>query len=281
MVYSTRTWSSGTGPDVDSDPGRVEARRPVIFDNPYIAKSQASPSSRGQPRWITAARCGPSRWPAHLNERPQRMHPLRPEPGHYSRKESPDVQYLEYLAYHESFSTCRSVSPAWAAVRALWVQGDRARRKGDQGRSRVRLVHLDSDRPVGPMLLQYHRGAFGTSTKEVEPHQPSHIGGPGSTGHLGGCALLDHTTGLDHRDPVGQHHRIERVVRDQDRRPFEPLQQVAQSGPHVHAGTDVQSGHGFVEQQQTGTCGQCPCQGHALGLTTGQGAGAGKGVLGQ
>src|SRR5690625_7385055 len=77
MVYSTRTWSSGTGPDVDSDPGRVEARRPVIFDDPYIAKSQASPSSRGQPRWITAARCGPSRWPAHLNERPQRMHPLR------------------------------------------------------------------------------------------------------------------------------------------------------------------------------------------------------------
>src|SRR5699024_11583324 len=75
---------------------------------------------------------------------------------------------------------------AWAAVRALWVQGDRARRKGDQGRSRVRLVHLDSDRPVGPMLLQYHRGAFGTSTKEVEPHQPSHIGGPGPTGHLRG-----------------------------------------------------------------------------------------------
>ena len=47
MVYSTRTWSSGTGPDVDSDPGRVEARRPVIFDNPHIAKSQDQPPHHG------------------------------------------------------------------------------------------------------------------------------------------------------------------------------------------------------------------------------------------
>src|SRR5699024_12273335 len=84
---------------------------------------------------------------------------------------------------------------AWAAVRALWVQGDRTRRKGNQGRSRVRLVHLDSDRPVGPVLLQYHRGALGTPTQEAERHQPSHIGGPGSTGHRGGGPLLAHPTG--------------------------------------------------------------------------------------
>src|SRR5699024_738721 len=109
--------------------------------------------------------------------------------GRWTLQVDPDLVPVALYAVDE-----QAPYVAWAAVRALWVQGDRARRKGNQGRSRVRFLLLVSDRPVGPVLLQYHRGALGTPTKEVEPLQPSHIGGPGSTGHLGGCALLVHTT---------------------------------------------------------------------------------------
>src|SRR5699024_4442486 len=81
--------------------------------------------------------------------------------GRWTLQVDPDLVPVALYAVDE-----QAPHVAWAAVRALWVQGDRARRKRDQGRPRVRLVHLDSDRSVGPVLLQYHRGALGTPTKE-------------------------------------------------------------------------------------------------------------------
>ncbi len=81
-----------------------------------------------------------------------------------------------------------------------------------------------------------------------------------------GRALLDETPVLDHEEPVREDHRLERVVGDQDGRPAEAGEVLAQERAYVDPRPGVERGHRLVEEEDLGLVGHRPCQGHALGL---------------
>ena len=97
----------------------------------------------------------------------------------------------------------------------------------------------------------------------------------------GGGALLDDAAVLDDHQPVGEHHGVQRVVRDQDRHGLELGQVAPELGADVEAGTGVQRGQRLVEEQQPGAGGQGAGEGDPLGLAAGEPARLGAGVLGE
>ena len=87
------------------------------------------------------------------------------------------------------------------------------------------------------------------------------------------AACLDGAAVLQDHQAVGEHHGVQRVVRDQQRVAAEVGEVPAQLGADLQAGAGVQRGQRFVEQQQARAGGQRTCQCDPLGLTAGQRAG--------
>ena len=100
-------------------------------------------------------------------------------------------------------------------------------------------------------------------------------------GDVGRGALLDDPAVLDDDQPVGQHHGVQRVVRDQDGDGLELGQVAPELGADLQAGAGVQGGQRLVEEQQPGAGGQGAGEGDALGLAAGQPARLGAGVVGE
>ncbi|CAM5437813.1 hypothetical protein SFUMM280S_09567 [Streptomyces fumanus] len=123
--------------------------------------------------------------------------------------------------------------------------------------------------------------AVGPPAVEVEADQPGDVVGARVPGNVAGGALLDDPAVLDHDQPVGQHHRVQRVVRDQHGDGLELREMAAQPGPYLQPGTGVQRGERLVEQQQSGPGRQGAGEGDALRLTPGETPGPGVGVVGQ
>ena len=87
--------------------------------------------------------------------------------------------------------------------------------------------------------------------------------------------------GLDDNQAVGDGCGVERVVGDQDTRPAELAEVVAELVSHRSSGRYVERGHGLVEQEKSRVGGQGPGQGHPLGLATGQLTRLGLGLVAQ
>ena len=81
-----------------------------------------------------------------------------------------------------------------------------------------------------------------------------------------GVPFLDDAPAFEHDEPVSQHERFERVVGDQQAGPREVGQVPLELGLHVEAGSGVQGGQGFVQQQQRWLPGQRAGQCHPLSL---------------
>ena len=75
---------------------------------------------------------------------------------------------------------------------------------------------------------------------------------------------------LDHEEPVGQDHRLERVMGDQHRRPPEVGEVLAQERAYVDPRPGIQRGHRLVEQEHVGLVRHRPGQGHPLRLAAGE-----------
>ena len=88
-----------------------------------------------------------------------------------------------------------------------------------------------------------------------------------------GRALLHDPAVLEHEQPVGEHERLERVVRDEQARPGEVGEVPLELGLHVEPGAGVERGQRLVEQQQRRVAGQGTAERHPLRLPAGQVAG--------
>ena len=89
-------------------------------------------------------------------------------------------------------------------------------------------------------------------------------------GDLGGRGVLEGPPVVEYEHPVGERHRLDGVVRDDQADAAEPVEMAAQGVPHVGAGGLVERGERFVEQQQPGPGRQRPGQRDALGLAAGE-----------
>jgi hypothetical protein len=123
--------------------------------------------------------------------------------------------------------------------------------------------------------------AVGRAAVEVEADQPGDVVGARPAGDGGGVPGLHHPAVLHDDHPVGQHHRVQRVVRHQHGRARVVAEVAAQVGTGVQAGTRVQRGQRLVEQQQPRADGQRPGERHPLGLAAGEPARLVAGVRGQ
>ena len=79
---------------------------------------------------------------------------------------------------------------------------------------------------------------------------------------------MHHPARLQHQQPVGQHHRLQRVVRDQDDRAGEVGEVGPEEGAYVDPGTSVERGHRLVEQEHLRLQRQGTSQRHSLGLAS-------------
>ncbi len=114
---------------------------------------------------------------------------------------------------------------------------------------------------------------------EVQADQPGDVVGTGVTGDVGRAAFLDDFAVLDDHQPVGEHHGVQWVVRDEDRHRLELRQVAAQLRAYVESGAGVEGGEGFVEEEQAGVGGEGAGEGDALGLAAGETAGSGGEVV--
>ena len=105
---------------------------------------------------------------------------------------------------------------------------------------------------------------------EVEADQPGDVLGRGPAGDLRRRAVLDDAAALDDEQPVGQHHRLERVVGDEQDRPGEVGEVPAQLGADLEPGAGVERGQRLVEQQQPGVGGERAGERDPLRLPAGQ-----------
>ena len=165
------------------------------------------------------------------------------------------------------------------------VQGDRARPDRDQD-TRVRAVGAVVRRGGGDLqgAASAHRDlGAGAHARGRGSGRPA---GPRSSSRAGGrrrpgvpCCTIAPV--LDDEQPVGQHHRVERVVGDEQGRTGEVGQVPAQFGADVEAGARVERGQGLVEQQQLRSRGQRAGQRNPLGLPARERTGLAGGELGQ
>jgi hypothetical protein len=89
-------------------------------------------------------------------------------------------------------------------------------------------------------------------------------------GHLGGRSLLDDGAVFDHHEPVGEHHRVQCVVRDQHARAVEGGQPPPQVRADLQPGVRVERGERLVQEEQSGLYGQRAGQRDPLRLPSGQ-----------
>ena len=111
---------------------------------------------------------------------------------------------------------------------------------------------------------------------EVEADEPGDVRRAGAAGELGRGAGLHDPPGLEHDDPVGEDHGVERVVGDEDGRPGELPQVPGEVGAHVQPRAGVERGERLVEQEQVGVGDERPGEGGALGLPARQPARDGR-----
>ena len=161
---------------------------------------------------------------------------------------------------------------------------------------RLHRVHRDRGRPQRhqhlarpDVLAGSHREAAAVGQRhvlavlvepapvEVQPDQSRDVLGAGPAGHLGRRPVLDDLALLDDEQPVGHHHRLERVVRDEQARAGELGQVPGQLGAHLEPRLRVQRRERLVEQQQRGVGGERPGQRDPLGLAAGEPAGTAPG----
>ena len=82
--------------------------------------------------------------------------------------------------------------------------------------------------------------------------------------------VLVHAPVVHHRDDVSDRQRLFLIVGDEDRRGAGLVQDGPDVLAHALAQRRVEVREGFVEQDEVGTRGQCPCQGDTLLLAPGQ-----------
>lgn len=98
-------------------------------------------------------------------------------------------------------------------------------------------------------------------------------------GDVGRGALLNDPAVLHDDQPVGQHHGVQRVVRDQDGDGLELGEMPTELGADLQTGAGVQRCKWLVQEQQAGAGGQGTGQGDTLGLAAGQLARLGAAVV--
>jgi hypothetical protein len=121
----------------------------------------------------------------------------------------------------------------------------------------------------------------GLPSVEVQADEPGDVVGARFGGDRPGVALLHHAPVLDDDEPVGQHERVERVVRDEQRRPRMLREVALQLGARLQPRPGIQRGQRFIEQQQIRLYGESPGQRHPLRLASGELPGLRPGLLGQ
>ncbi len=87
--------------------------------------------------------------------------------------------------------------------------------------------------------------------EQVHAHQVGHVGRPRGVAELLGRASLRDLAPLHHDDPIGDRHRLDRVVRDQDTHAGEPVQDRSDQRAELRAGAHVERRGRLVEQQQS------------------------------
>jgi len=126
-----------------------------------------------------------------------------------------------------------------------------------------------------------HRVALGLPPVQVQADELGDVLGARVTGDLGRAALLHDPAPLHDDQPVGQHHGVQRVVRDQDGDGLERGQMAAELRAHLQPGAGVQRRERLVQEQQPGVRGEGAGDGHALRLAAGEPPGPGARVSGQ
>jgi len=121
----------------------------------------------------------------------------------------------------------------------------------------------------------------GPASVQVEPDQLGDVVGTGPGGDGGRIPLLDDPALLHDHQPVGQHQRIEGVVRDQHGGTGVGGQVPVQLDAGIQAGTGVQGGERLVEQQHGRPHRERPGQCHPLRLSAGELPGSPVGVFDQ
>ncbi len=144
--------------------------------------------------------------------------------------------------------------PAMVAGQVLRGLPDGSVGKQRDGARRERDEHVAGQARLGDrereVVAQPHHVLVGPAAVEVEADQPGDVVGARLGGDGGGVALLHDRAVLDDDEPVGQHERVERIVRDEQRRARVLGEMALQLGAGVEAGTGVQRGQRLVEQQQ-------------------------------
>ena len=96
--------------------------------------------------------------------------------------------------------------------------------------------------------------------------------------HLGRRAHLRDAPVLEQDEAVGQRHRLDGIVRDEDGRSREGRERVAEQRAEPRTGRGVDGGERFVEQQEAGLARKRPGERHPLTLAARQLRGAHLGI---
>ena len=151
-----------------------------------------------------------------------------------------------------------------SAVGAYPVKGDRGRAEGDEHRSPVRF----GDGDLSP-LRQLDAVVGGGTAVEVEADEAGDVVGARVPGDLAGRPRLHQAPVFDDDQAVGEDHRVERVMGDQQGGAAEVGEVVTQPGADLQTSVGVEGRERFVEQQQPGRGCQRAGEGDALGLAAG------------
>ena len=111
----------------------------------------------------------------------------------------------------------------------------------------ARVVVVDHD-DVGALRGSETR-ASQRSSVEVHADEIGDVPGSRPSAELGQRAGLLHLPALDHDDARRHRERVDRVVRDDDARAFEPFERAAQLAADLNPSRRIQCGKRLVEQQ--------------------------------
>ena len=125
------------------------------------------------------------------------------------------------------------------------------------------------------------RPARAGAAVEVHADQAGHVVRTRVPGDVRRDALLDDPAALEHDQAVGEHHGLDGVVGDDDRRPAVRGEVPAEVGAQAQPGAGVEGRQRLVEQQQLRREHQRPGERDPLGLPAGQLARPEPGVVGQ
>ena len=96
--------------------------------------------------------------------------------------------------------------------------------------------------------------------------KPATIASGGPVINLGRCADLLDSTAVHYDQPVGQRHRLDLVVGDEDAGRLQALMQAADLDPHLHAQLGIEIGERLVEEKNARLADHRAAHGDALAL---------------